>query len=129
MFLIEVVDKNFSFSDLKIEKDEQYVCVSTPNILSCDDSYGKLKVTELPTGTILQLTGNAKRVEPFGFSTAFKSDMIYLQGKINNITVWIPLFELSLFAEYGSESRLNYESSEALGISDTTITNNLKCFN
>ena len=128
MHLIKVVDESFSFSDLKIGEDEQYVCLSTPNILSCDDSFGKLKVTELPTGTILRLTGNAKRVEPFGFSTAFKNDMIYMQGKINNITVWIPMFELNLFTEYKKESELNLKGLETIGVNNANILTTLKCF-
>ncbi len=127
--LIDVLEKSFSYSDLRIENNEKFLCVSTPNILDCDDSFGKLKVTELPDGTKLQLTGIAKMIKPVGLSTAFKSELIYLQGIVNKTIVWFPLFELGLFAEYNSESKLNAESSKILGIDSLEYLNNLKCFN
>jgi len=127
--LIKLLDPNFSYSDLKLKNDEGFLCISTPNFISCDDSFGKLKVTKLPVGTELQLTGDAKKIEPYGLSTAFKNDMIYLKGKIKNKTIWVPFFELHLFAEYGNESKLNTESCRTLGITDSTIVGNVNCFN
>ncbi len=53
MHLVKVIDENFSYSRLKINPDERFLCISTPDIISCDDSYGKLKVTDLPVGTKL----------------------------------------------------------------------------
>ncbi len=128
LHLIKLLDPDFSYSELKLKDDERFLCISTPNIISCDDSFGKLKVTKLPTGIELQLTGDAKKIEPYGLSTAFKNDIIYLKGTVNNTTVWFPLFELHLFAEYGSESKLNTESCKLLGISNTTLVINPNCF-
>ena len=59
--LIKLLDPNFSYSDLKLKNDEGFLCISTPNFISYDDSFGKLKVTKLPVGTELQLTGDAKK--------------------------------------------------------------------
>ncbi len=129
LHLIKLLDPNFSYSDLKLKDDESFLCISTPNIISCDDSFGKLKVTKLPVGTELQLTGDAKKIEPYGLSTAFKNDMIYLKGTIKNKTIWFPFFELHLFAEYLNESKLNTESCKTLGITDSTMVDNINCFN
>lgn len=131
MFFVEVIDKEFSYSGLKINKNERFFCISVPNMLDCDDSYGKLKITNLPEGTFLELTGKVKRIEPYGFSTAFKSEITYLEGIVNNTIVWLLLPRLNLFTEYEHESSLNAASNKSLGINDkeTTWEMKLDCFN
>jgi len=129
MFLIEVSDPKFSYSDLKLEKDERFLCLSVPNMRDCVDDYGALKITELPLGSSLKLTGNVKKSEPIGFSKAFKSDMAYLEGVVNNIIVWVPLFRLSSFAKYESESTINLNSNKVLGINDSIFVDlDFDCF-
>lgn len=129
MHLIKVENKNFSYSDLKINNDERHLCISTPNFLGCDNSFGKLKVKKVPAGTLLRLTGTAKKIKPFGLSTAFKNDITYLQGTLDNITVWVPLFSLNLFSEYEKESSINAESCKILKIGKTNWQHDLSCFN
>jgi len=129
MHLITVEDKDFSYSDLKINDNERYLCISTPNFLGCDNSFGKLKVKKVPAGTLLKLTGTAKKIKPFGLSTAFKNDITYLQGTVGDIHVWVPLFSLSLFSEYEKESSINAESCKKLKISKTNRKQDLSCFN
>ncbi|MEE9430190.1 MAG: hypothetical protein V3V16_04060 [Melioribacteraceae bacterium] len=123
MFLVEVTNPKFSYSDLKINKDERFLCLSVPNMQDCRDGiddYGALKFTELPLGTKMNLTGTVKIIEPYGFSSAFKSEMTYLQGTVNDLIVWIQLFRLSSFAMYESESTTNFNSNKTLGINDST---------
>lgn len=53
----------------------------------------------LPSGTILKLTGNILRREPYGIIATNNSSRIYLEGIILNKRVWLPIADLSYFNE------------------------------
>ena len=63
-------------------------------------------------GSNLYLTGKAKIHEAWGLMTAFRSDIVYLNGTIDNRVVWVPAFLVArLKKSQNSENKLNMRIS------------------
>ncbi len=127
-FIIDVIEGKEVYSSLEINENESFLCISdprTPN--ACIDEYPpiKKKSVKLPIGSKVFFTGNIKKTVPFGFSTAFNSEIIYLEGMVNSRKVWLATHNLISIKSYTEESSINKESLKTIGLDSLSFS--IKC--
>lgn len=121
LFLVEVEESNNNYSSLKLDTDERFVCVSVPNMISCDiENLEGVKFIKQPEGSVLHLTGKAKKIVPYGLNKSFNSTITYLEGSINHTKVWMASFYLLSIFDFRSEAELNMKSLDLIGINDSS---------
>lgn len=116
-----------SFDTLQVSKRNEWLLeiVGTGEQTIVDFAGNAVLVEEYPPNTVLSLTGESITRSPYGFATAFYSDMTYLKGKIDKKTIWIPTFYLSELNKDSVEE--NIASNKILGLE--TFKYDWKCIN
>lgn len=121
--LLDIKEKKESYSSLVLGSEERFLCVTIPNIESCEkeNSLFKMKVQSLPIGSKIYFTGKIKKSIPYGLNTAFKSSLTYFEGKANNTTVWMASYHLLSFYDHISESKVNQSSLKLINADSISI--------
>ncbi len=127
-FIIDIIEGKEVYSFLEISENESFLCISDPHTPNtCSDEYPPVKKEslKLPIGSKVLFTGNIKKTVPFGFATAFNSEIIYLEGMVNNRKIWLATHNLISIKSYTEESSINKESLKTIGLDSLSF--NLKC--
>ncbi len=111
--LVDVHDD--SYSSVELDQGEQYLCVNVPSDgRSCKDFnldyFPKAITTPLPEGSMLRLTGKVIQAVPWGLMTAFKGELIYLQGVIGGQVVWATETDLRVISVRPEVAESNLKS-------------------
>ncbi len=116
-----------SFDTLRVSKKNEWLLeiIGTGEQTIVHFAGNAVLVEEYPPKTVLSLTGESITRSPYGFATAFYSDMAYLKGKIYNKTIWIPAFCLSKLNEDGLKE--NIVSNKKIGLE--TFKHDWECIN
>jgi hypothetical protein len=111
--LVDVHDD--SYSSVELEQSEQFLCVNVPSDgRSCKDFnldyFPKAITTPLPEGSMLTLTGQMIRAVPWGLMTAFKGELVYLQGVVEGQVVWATETDLRVISMRPEVAESNLKS-------------------
>jgi hypothetical protein len=111
--LVDVHDD--SYSSVELDQGEQYLCVNVPSDgRSCKDFnldyFPKAITTPLPKDSRLILTGKTIRAVPWGLMTAFRGELIHLQGVIDGQVVWATETDLRVISRRPEVAETNLQS-------------------